>query len=175
MNPIRSFLNHVPQIDTTCFVDQSAVVIGAVSLAEKTSIWPMTVLRGDVNRIEIGAYSNIQDGSVLHVSRKSVNKPEGSPLLVGEYVTIGHKVILHGCCIGNRVLVGMGSIVLDDVIIEDDVMIGAGSLIPPRKRLESGYLYVGAPIKKVRPLTDEEKAFLVISADNYVQLAQAYL
>lgn len=117
------------------------------------------MLRGDVNSITVGARSNIQDGSVLHVSHKTAAKPEGSPLVIGEDVTVGHKVMLHGCRIGNRVLVGMGSTVLDDAVIEDDVMIGAGSLVPPRKRLEGGYLYVGSPVRQVRVLTDEEKAF----------------
>lgn len=117
------------------------------------------MLRGDVNSITVGARSNIQDGSVLHVSHKTAAKPEGSPLVIGEDVTVGHKVMLHGCRIGNRVLVGMGSTVLDDAVIEDDVMIGAGSLVPPRKRLEGGYLYIGSPVRQVRLLTDEEKAF----------------
>lgn len=112
-----------------------------------------------MNSITVGARSNIQDGSVLHVSHKTAAKPEGSPLVIGEDVTVGHKVMLHGCRIGNRVLVGMGSTVLDDAVIEDDVMIGAGSLVPPRKRLEGGYLYIGSPVRQVRLLTDEEKAF----------------
>ena len=102
----------------------------------------MPLLRGDVNSISIGKRSNVQDGSVLHVSHKNAAKPDGSPLIIGDDVTIGHKVMLHGCRIGNRVLVGMGSIILDDTVVEDDVMIGAGSLVPPRKRLESGFLYV---------------------------------
>lgn len=116
------------------------------------------VLRGDVNSITVGARSNIQDGSVLRF-HKTAAKPEGSPLVIGEDVTVGHKVMLHGCRIGNRVLVGMGSTVLDDAVIEDDVMIGAGSLVPPRKRLEGGYLYIGSPVRQVRLLTDEEKPF----------------
>jgi carbonic anhydrase/acetyltransferase-like protein (isoleucine patch superfamily) len=111
---------------------------------------------------------------MLHVSHKKADKPEGSPLIIGEDVTIGHHVTLHGCTIGNRVLVGINTIVLDDVIIEDDVMIGAGSLVPPRKRLESGYLYVGSPVQKVRPLTDKEKEFLPYSARHYVKVAGNY-
>ena len=117
-----------------------------------------------MNSISIGKRSNVQDGSVLHVSHKNAAKPDGSPLIIGDDVTIGHKVMLHGCRIGNRVLVGMGSIILDDTVVEDDVMIGAGSLVPPRKRLESGFLYVGSPVKQVRPLTDEEKEFLTYSS-----------
>ena len=150
---------------------KTSVVIGEVSLAEGVSVWPYAVLRGDVNSISIGKRSNVQDGSVLHVSHKNAAKPDGSPLIIGDDVTIGHKVMLHGCRIGNRVLVGMGSIILDDTVVEDDVMIGAGSLVPPRKRLESGFLYVGSPVKQVRPLTDEEKEFLTYSSAHYVRLS----
>lgn len=171
---IRSFLQHTPEIHENCFVDESAVVIGEVVLAEEVSVWPLAVLRGDVNHIHIGARTNIQDGSVLHVNHKNEARPEGAPLIIGEDVTVGHKAMLHACRIGNRVLVGMAAVVLDDAVIEDDVMIGAGSLVPPRKHLESGFLYVGAPVRQVRPLTDEEKAFLKKSAANYVALAKQY-
>lgn len=171
MTNVRPYLEHHPQIDESCYIDPAAAVIGEVSLAEGVSVWPFAVLRGDVNSITIGARSNVQDLSMLHVSHKTPAKPEGSPLVIGEDVTIGHKVMLHGCIIGNRVLVGMGTIILDDVVIEDDVMIGAGSLVPPRKRLESGYLYVGSPVKQVRALTDEEKAFLVYSAEHYMRVS----
>ena len=112
---------------------------------------------------------------MLHVSHKNQSKPNGSPLVIGEDVTVGHHVTLHGCRIGNRVLVGIKTVILDDVVIEDDVMIGAGSLVPPRKRLESGYLYVGSPVQKVRPLTDKEKEFLPYSARHYVKVANHYL
>lgn len=171
---IQNFLQQRPRLHESCRVDETAVVIGDVALAEQVSVWPLAVVRGDVNRIEIGARSNIQDGSVLHVTHKSDAKPEGSPLIIGEDVTVGHKALLHGCRIGNRVLVGMGSIVLDDAVVGDDVMIGAGSLVPPRKRLDSGFLYVGSPVRQVRALTDEEKAFLKTSAANYVRLAEDY-
>lgn len=172
---IRPYLEQRPKIDSTCYIDDLAVVIGEVTLAENVSVWPFAVIRGDVNAIHIGRNSNIQDHVMLHVSHKKADKPEGSPLIIGEDVTIGHHVTLHGCTIGNRVLVGINTIVLDDVIIEDDVMIGAGSLVPPRKRLESGYLYVGSPVQKVRPLTDKEKEFLPYSAHHYVKVAQNYL
>ena len=111
---------------------------------------------------------------MLHVSHKKVDKPNGSPLIIGDDVTIGHHVTLHGCTIGNRVLIGINTVVLDDVIIEDDVMIGAGSLVPPRKVLKSGYLYVGSPVQQVRPLTDKEKAFLPYSAHTYVKVKNDY-
>ncbi|MGN6825695.1 gamma carbonic anhydrase family protein, partial [Neisseria sp. P0019.S002] len=121
-NPIHAFLDYVPSVDESCFIDETSVVIGEVSLAEDVSVWPYAVLRGDVNSISIGKRSNVQDGSVLHVSHKNAAKPDGSPLIIGDDVTIGHKVMLHGCQIGNRVLVGMGSIILDDTVVEDDVM-----------------------------------------------------
>lgn len=171
MNNIRPYLEHTPQIDDSCYIDTMSVVIGNVQLAENVSVWPFAVIRGDVNSIQIGKNSNVQDHCMLHVSHKKSSKPNGSPLIIGEDVTIGHHVTLHGCTIGNRVLVGINTVILDDVIVEDNVMIGAGSLVPPRKRLESGYLYVGSPIQKVRPLTDEEKAFLAYSAQHYVKVA----
>ena len=171
---IRPYLDTQPNIADSAYIDPAAVVIGDVVLGEHTSVWPCAVIRGDVNHIRIGNRSNVQDLSMLHVSHKSADKPDGSPLLIGEDVTIGHRVVLHGCIIGNRVLVGMGSTILDDAIIEDDVMIGAGSLVPPRKRLESGYLYVGSPVKQVRPLNDEEKKFLVYSAKHYIHISEQY-
>ena len=172
---IRPYLNTAPQVDDSCYIDDMSVVIGDVVLAENVSVWPFAVIRGDVNHIRIGKNSNVQDHAMLHVSHKKADKPEGSPLIIGEDVTIGHHVTLHGCTIGNRVLVGINTIVLDDVVIEDDVMIGAGSLVPPRKRLESGYLYVGSPVQKVRPLTEKEKEFLPYSATHYVKVANNYL
>lgn len=135
----------------------------------------LVVIRGDVNSVSIGARTNIQDGSVLHVTHKSSYNPDGNPLVIGEDVTVGHKVMLHGCTIGNRVLVGMGSIVLDGATIEDDVMIGAGSLVPQNKRLESGYLYLGSPVKQIRPLKDTELEGLRYSANNYVKWKDEYL
>lgn len=171
---IRNYLSYRPQLADRVYIDESAVVIGKVWLADDVSIWSGAVLRGDVNDIRIGARSNVQDLSVLHTTRSSEANPKGSPLNIGEDVTIGHHVTLHGCTIGNRVLVGMGSIILDDAVIEDDVIIGAGSLVPPRKHLASGYLYLGSPVKVIRPLTEEERTFLRISAQNYVNTAAEY-
>lgn len=168
---LRTFKNHKPQIAPDTWVDESAVVIGDVAIGAQSSVWMNAVLRGDVNRIRIGARSNIQDLSMLHVAHRSSTKPDGSPLSIGDDVTIGHQATLHGCTIGNRVLVGMGSIVLDDAVVEDEVIIGAGSLVPPRKRLASGFLYVGSPVQAVRPLSDAERASLLYSAEHYVKLA----
>src|SRR5690606_27622526 len=168
---IRSYLDTTPQIDTSCYIDPMGIVVGDVVLAVIVSVWPFAVIRGDVNSIRIGINSNVQDHSMLHVSHKNADKPECSPLIIGEDVTTGHHVKLHVCTIGNRVLVGIGTIMFDDVIVEDDVMIGAGSLVPPNKVLESGHLYVGSPVKKVRPLTEKEIAFLPYSAQNYVKVS----
>lgn len=172
---LRPYRNLYPQVGEKVMVDATSVVIGDVRIAEDVGIWPLVVIRGDVNYVEIGARSNIQDGSVLHVTHKSSYNPEGNPLIIGEDVTVGHKVMLHGCIIGNRVLVGMGSILLDGAVIEDDVMIGAGSLVPQNKRLESGYLYLGSPVKQIRPLKEEEIAGLKYSANNYVKWKDEYL
>ncbi|MDY0929385.1 gamma carbonic anhydrase family protein [Pantoea trifolii] len=172
---LRPYKNHFPQRGDRVMIDSSSVVVGEVQLADDVSIWPLVAIRGDVNKVVIGNRSNIQDGSVLHVTHKSTSNPEGYPLIVGEDVTVGHKAMLHGCTIGNRVLVGMGSILLDGVIVEDDVMIGAGSLVPPGKRLESGYLYLGSPVKQVRPLSEAEIAGLLYSSNNYVGWKNEYL
>ena len=172
---IRTYKGVTPKLATGVYIDDSSVVIGDVELAEDVSIWPLVAVRGDVNYVRIGARTNVQDGSVLHLSRPSKGKPGGSPLIIGEDVTVGHKVMLHGCTFGDRILVGMGAIVMDDVIVEDDVIIGAGSLVPPGKRLQSGYLYVGSPVKQARALTDAERQFLSESAANYVVLKNEYL
>lgn len=167
---LRPYLDTFPRVGDGCYLDPVCVIIGDVVLAENVSVWPFAVIRGDVNSIRIGRNSNVQDHAMLHVSHKNEAKPQGSPLVIGEETTIGHHVVLHGCTIGNRVLVGMKTVILDDAVIEDEVMIGAGSLVPPRKRLQSGYLYVGNPVRQVRPLTEEEKAFLPYSAAHYVRV-----
>ncbi|KAA1175227.1 gamma carbonic anhydrase family protein [Photorhabdus heterorhabditis] len=172
---LRSYLGTQPKIGRKVMLDPSSVIIGDVRLADDVSVWPLVVIRGDVNYVSIGTRTNIQDGSVLHVTHKSVDNPDGFPLIVGNDVTIGHKTILHGCTIGNRVLIGMGSILLDGSIIEEDVIIGAGSLIAPGKILESGYLYVGSPARQVRKLKPEELEALRYSASNYVCWKNDYL
>ncbi|CAI8165360.1 MAG: Carnitine operon protein CaiE [Pseudidiomarina mangrovi] len=171
---IRSYRGMEPQLGEHVYVDRSAVLIGDVKLADHVSIWPLVSARGDVNFIRIGARTNIQDNCVLHVSRASSGKPEGEPLIIGDDVTVGHHVMLHGCRIGNRVLIGMSAIVMDGAIIEDDVIIGAGSLVPPGKVLESGYLYVGSPVQQQRRLHKHELEFLPQSAANYVLLKDDY-
>ena len=172
---LRSYKGICPKINNSNYIDASAVIVGDVSLAEDVSIWPLVAARGDVNTISIGARTNIQDGTILHVTHKNKENPDGYPLIIGDDVTVGHKCMLHGCTLGDRILVGMGTIILDNSIIEDDVFIGAGSLVPPNKTLVSGYLYVGNPVIKVRPLKDNEAAFLKKSALNYVALKNDYL
>ena len=146
------------------------MIIGDVRIGENSSVWPLTVIRGDVNRITIGADTNIQDGSVLHVSHQGPYNEQGGALNIGDQVTVGHKAILHACTIHNECLIGMGSTVMDDAIIEPQVILGAGSLVPGGKVLQSGYLWLGNPVKRVRPLTDSEKEFLSYSAQHYVRL-----
>lgn len=172
---LRPYKDLFPQTGLRVMIDTTSVAIGDVRMADDVSIWPLVAIRGDVNYVQIGPRTNIQDGSVLHVTHKSSYNPQGNPLIVGEDVTIGHKVMLHGCTIGNRVLVGMGSILLDGVVIEDDVMIGAGSLVPQNKRLAGGYLYFGNPVKQIRPLTEAEIAGLIYSANNYVKWKNDYM
>lgn len=172
---IRKYQGVTPQLGARVFVDRSSVVIGDVELGEDSSVWPFALIRGDMHRIRIGARSSVQDGSVLHITHAGPFNPDGYPLLIGDEVTIGHKVTLHGCTLGNRILVGMGSIVMDGAVVEDEVIIGAGSLVPPGKVLESGYLYVGSPVKQARALTDKERAFFSYSAANYVKLKDLHL
>jgi len=157
-----------PQIEEAAFIADSAEVIGRVRIGRDSSIWHQSVLRGDVHDIVIGQRSNIQDHCVLHTS-------EGvSPCVIGDDVTIGHRVILHGCEVQDRCLVGMGAIVMDQAVLESECLLAAGSLVPERKVLRSGYLYAGIPARERRPLSDEERAFLARSASHYVELARSH-
>lgn len=167
---IRTFEGITPVIGASTFIDDSAVVIGNVTIGADSSVWPMVVIRGDVNRITIGDRTSIQDGSVLHVNHDADYNPGGDPLSVGSAVTVGHKVMLHGCTIEDRCLIGMSSTILDKAVVESNTIIGAGSLVSPGKVLESGYLYVGTPARQIRKLTDEELAYLDYAADFYAQL-----
>lgn len=173
MTGIRPFKKSHPRIAENAWIDDSAVVIGDVTIADDCNVWPMTVIRGDVNSISIGARTNIQDGSVLHVTHAGRHY-EGSALSIGNDVTVGHKVILHACTIGDRCLIGMGAIIMDKTVVENDVIIGAGSLVAENKTLQSGHLYLGSPAKKIRPLTERELKFLSYSAEHYVELAKEH-
>jgi carbonic anhydrase/acetyltransferase-like protein (isoleucine patch superfamily) len=172
---IRAFLDKSPLLGLKHFVDPTALVIGDVELGSDCSVWPMAVLRGDLLNISVGARTNIQDNSVFHTTHKSNYNPEGHALKIGADVTIGHRVLLHGCTIGDLCLIGMGSIILDGVIIEPETMVGAGSLVPPGKILKSGWLWVGSPVVARRELSADEKKFLTYSAENYVRLKNQHL
>lgn len=164
---IKKLGEYTPVIDKSVFVAETAVVIGQVFIEEEANIWYNTIVRGDVEPIKIGKWTNVQDNSVLHTSKNF-------PLSIGEEVTIGHGAIVHGCTVANNVLIGMGAIVLDGASIEENVIIGAGSLVPPGKVIPSGVLVMGSPAKVVRALTEAEIISLHASAQNYVQLSKQY-
>jgi carbonic anhydrase/acetyltransferase-like protein (isoleucine patch superfamily) len=166
--PIRSFQGIHPQLHPSVFVADGAQVIGDVEIGEDSSVWYNTVLRGDVNRIRIGRRTNIQDLSVLHVNK------ERFPCVLGDDVTVGHHVVVHGCTVGNRVLLGIGAIVLDGVVIEDDSFIAAGSLLTPGTLVPAGSMVMGAPGKVKRALTSEEREGLLVRAAGYVLNARAH-
>ena len=167
---IRAFEGITPVIAASTFIDETAVVIGNVTIGEHSSVWPAVVIRGDVNTITIGDRTSIQDGSVLHVNHDADYNPGGDPLSIGSCVTVGHKVMLHGCTIQDRCLIGMSSTILDKAVVESNTIIGAGSLVSPGKTLEGGYLYMGAPARQVRKLTDDELGYLDYAANYYVGL-----
>ena len=171
---IRGYRGVLPTLGRGTYVDECALVIGQVALGDDASVWPYAVARGDVNRIAIGARTNIQDGSVLHVVHDGPYAPGGLALMIGEDVTVGHKVLLHAATIGARCLIGMGAIVLDGAEIADEVIVGAGSVVPPGKRLESRGLYIGNPARRVRELTERELEQILYSAHHYVALKEHY-
>jgi carbonic anhydrase/acetyltransferase-like protein (isoleucine patch superfamily) len=172
---LSSYLNVSPTLGARVYVAPSAAVIGKVTIGDDSSIWPMAVARGDVHSIRIGARTSIQDGSVLHVTHDGPYAPGGRSLIIGDDVTVGHRAVLHACTIGNACLVGMGALILDEVETEDLVMIGAGALVTPGKRLETRGLYVGSPARRVRDLTQKEIDFLTYSAAHYVKVKDHYL
>ncbi len=173
--PIRSFESATPTIASTAFVDATAVVIGDVTIQADSSIWPNAVIRGDIHHIQIGQRTSIQDNSVIHVTHAGPFNPDGFATTVGNNVTVGHRVILHGCDIKDNCLIGMGSVVMDGAVIESNVFLGAGSLVTPGKVLESGYLWMGAPAKKIRKLSAKELEQIEYSANYYAQLKDRHL
>ncbi|AFU99628.1 gamma carbonic anhydrase family protein [Simiduia agarivorans] len=170
MQSVRRFNSHTPTLGAKVFVDPTAVVTGDVHLGDDSSVWPMAVIRGDMHRIRIGARTSVQDGAVLHITHAGPFNADGWPLIIGDEVTIGHGAMLHGCTLGNRILVGIGATILDGAVVEDEVVIGAGTLVPPGKRLESGFMYMGSPARQARPLSEKERQFFSYSASNYVKL-----
>jgi carbonic anhydrase/acetyltransferase-like protein (isoleucine patch superfamily) len=172
---LRPYLGVSPTLGQRVFIDPASVVIGKVTLGDDVSVWPTAVIRGDVQSINVGARTSVQDGSVLHVTSPNPAYPEGLPLIIGSDVTIGHTVTLHACTISNHCLIGMGSIVLDDVHIEEFVMVGAGSLVPPRSKLTTMGLYVGNPARRMRDLKDSEVEMIKHLAGHYVRVKDNYL
>ena len=172
---IRTFREKTPSIAETAYIDESAVVIGDVKVGADSSVWPMVVIRGDDQAVVIGERSNIQDGSVLHVTHEGPLAPDGFSLNIGSEVTVGHKVVLHACTVEDKCLIGMGSVVLDGAVICSGCILGAGSVVSPGKVLEGGYLYLGAPARKIRELNQKEKDFLSYSAKHYVRLKNDYM
>lgn len=172
---LRSFQGHTPRIGDRVLIDPQALVLGDVDLGDDVSVWPGAIVRGDMHTIRIGARTSVQDGSVLHITHASDFNPGGWPLTIGSEVTIGHNATLHGCTLGDRILVGMGAIVMDGAVVENDVVIAAGALVTPKKTLASGFLYAGAPAKQIRPLSEKEMKFFSYSASNYVRLKDQHI
>lgn len=171
--PIRNFEKFCPNIAPTAYIDPLAVIVGQVTLGDFASLWPMVVARGDINDITIGARTNIQDGTVLHVTHAGPYST-GYPLIIGDDVTVGHQATLHACTIEHHCLIGIGAIVLDNAVVPPYTLLAAGSLVPPNKTLESGYLWRGRPATKIRPLTAAEMEYFAYSANHYVELGQRY-
>ncbi|MBS4539684.1 gamma carbonic anhydrase family protein [Clostridium sp. D2Q-11] len=164
---IKNYKEKKPIIDKSCFIAESADVIGDVTIGKNSSVWYNCVLRADGNKIEIGENTNVQDGTIMHIE-------DNYPTIIGDNVTIGHKAIVHACTLKNNVLIGMGAIILNGAIIEENVLVGAGSVVTPGKRFPSGTLVLGSPAKVVRDLTEEEIKSLQDSADHYVKLSQGH-
>lgn len=172
---LRTFEQKRPHLGERVYVDPKAVVIGDVTIGDDSSIWPMAVVRGDVHSISIGSACSIQDGAILHVTHDGPYTPGGNPLILGNGITVGHQAVLHGCTIEDYCLIGMGALILDNVLIKKEIMIAAGSVIPPGKVLESGYLYLGNPAKAIRALSNKEIEQLYYSAEHYVRLKNRYV
>lgn len=165
---IHEFLKRSPKFDDSVFIAPSADIIGDVTLGKQSSVWFNVTIRGDVNYIKIGDQSNVQDNVCIHVMNQT------GPTIIGNKVTIGHGAVVHGCTIKDRVLVGINATILDEVVIESDVIVAAGTLVPPGKTLESGYMYMGSPAKAVRKLTPDEIESIPKYASNYVKYIKGY-
>lgn len=171
---VRNFEDKSPRIAGSAYVDPAAVVIGDVVIGADSSIWPGTVLRGDEHAIHIGERSNLQDGTVVHVTHDGPYTPGGLPTVIGSRVTVGHRAVIHACTIEDDCLIGMNAVILDGAVVRSDTIVAAGSVVGPGKELEGGYLWLGVPARRVRPLTRQEQASLRYSADHYVQLQRRH-
>ncbi|MEN1972763.1 gamma carbonic anhydrase family protein [Luteimonas sp. MJ204] len=175
-NSIRPYRGTLPKLGERVYVDPAAVVIGDVGIGDDSSIWPGTVVRGDVNFVRIGARCNLQDGTIVHVSHAGPHsRMDGYPTIIGDDVTIGHGAIVHACTIGNGALIGMGATVMDGVVVEDHGYVGAGALVAPGKVVRSRELWLGNPAKMVRVIDDAAVEGLLYSAAHYVRLKDEYL
>lgn len=166
---ICAFNNKHPNIHDSVFIAKSAQVIGQVSIGKSSSVWFNSVVRGDVNYIEIGQRTNIQDNSVLHVTKNTY------PLVIGNNVTIGHRVVVHGCSIEDNTLIGIGSVLLDCSVVNSNSIVAAGSLVPPGFNIPSGVLAVGSPVKIKRDLNEQELTLIDKLSNNYVEYSLQYL
>ena len=166
---IRSYKGQWPRLGEGVYIDPSAQVIGGVTLGDHVSIWPCATVRGDIHSITIGAYSNVQDNSVLHVAAHD------HPTTLGHHVTVGHSVNLHGCTIGDYCLIGIGAIVLNGAKVGDESIVAAGALVPEGMEIPSGVMVMGSPAKVRRPLTDDEKVGLRVYAQHYFEYKNTYL
>lgn len=165
---LHSFQNKLPRVENNVFIAEGSHIIGDVTIGKDCSIWFNAVLRGDDNYITVGEGSNIQDNSVVHVTKDT------NPTIIGKYVTIGHRAIIHGAEIGDYCLVGMGAIIMDGSKIGSNTIIAAGSLLPGNKEIPEGVLCMGSPAKVIRELTAEEKQKLISSAEHYMKVVEGY-
>lgn len=175
MTTLRGYRAAMPKLGRRVYLDPAATVIGDVELGDDVSIWPGAVLRGDVERIRIGARSNVQDGAIVHVTHDGPYTPGGFPCAVGEDATIGHAAVLHACTVGDCCLIGAHATVLDGAVVKHHAFVGAGALIAPGKIVGEGELWIGNPARRVRTLTDREIDALLYSARHYVELKDEYL
>ncbi|MDH3672139.1 MAG: gamma carbonic anhydrase family protein [Gammaproteobacteria bacterium] len=172
---IRKYKTIAPRIASSAYIDESAVVIGDVEIGADSSVWPLCVLRGDSNFIRIGTRTNVQDGTIIHVTHAYSAAPSGHPVVIGDNVSIGHSVTVHGCTIEDRTLIGMGCTILDGSIIHSEVLLGAGSLVTEGQELQGGYLWLGRPARRTRPLSAEEQGWFDYIAKHYARLKNDYL
>jgi carbonic anhydrase/acetyltransferase-like protein (isoleucine patch superfamily) len=172
---IRSYQGKTPVLGARAYVDPAATLVGDVELGEDSSLWPGTVVRGDVHYIRIGARTNVQDGTIIHVTHDGTYTPGGFPTIIGDDVTIGHAAVIHACRIEDLCLIGMHATVLDGAVVKKHGFVGAGAVVSPGKTVGEGELWLGNPARMVRRLSEREIEQLRYSAQHYVRLKDAYL